>query len=271
MMNIKPAVFLHIQKTAGTSIVDWVIDSCGSDKVVAHGDYLSGRPDMGIETRGDAGFISPGDWHGVPFVSGHFGYDYARPLMDTRYSFTFLRNPIERVLSFYSFCKSRDPKEFEVYLLTQRVSLDEFLQMGFKDPLVKDCIWNHQAWQLAYGWGNSKQRSVSCFEPDEILDLAIRHLEDFSHIGFTETFEDDRDKILTALGISPPKEKIVSNANPGRLASKDLPRSTLQLLEELTHLDRALYKEAWSRRDCFLKGYIKKNLNLWKSKLTPSG
>ena len=130
--------------------------------------------------------------------------------------------------------------------------------MGFKDPLVKDCIWNHQTWQLAHGWGNLKQRSVSCFEPDKILDLAIRHLEDFSYIGFTETFEDDRDKILAALGIIPPKEKIVSNANPGRPTSKDLPRSTVNLLEELTHLDRALYKEAWSRRDSFVKGRIKK-------------
>ena len=135
--------------------------------------------------------------------------------------------------------------------------MEEFLQMGFKDPLVKDCIWNHQAWQLAYGWGNPEQRSVSCFEPDEILDLAIRHLEDFSYIGFTETFEEDRDMILAAIGIIPPKEKTVSNANPGRPTSKDLPRSTLNLLEELTHLDRALYEEAWSRRDSLVKGCIK--------------
>ena len=35
--------------------------------------------------------------------------------MDKRYSFIFLRNPIERVLSYYYFCKSRDPKEFEIY------------------------------------------------------------------------------------------------------------------------------------------------------------
>ena len=261
-MNIKPAVFLHIQKTAGTSIVDWVIHSCGLDKVVAHGDYCKGRPDLGIEMKGDARAISPGDFHSIPFVSGHFGYDWARHLMDKRYSFTFLRNPIERVLSFYSFCKSRDPKEFDIYALTQQVSLDEFLQIGMKVPLVKECIWNHQTWQLAHGWGNSEQPSVSCFEPDEILDLAIRHLEDFSYIGLTETFEEDRDNILAALGIVPPKEKIVSNVQPGRPTSKDLPQSTLKLLEELTHLDRTLYEEAWSRRDSFVKRCIKRWLRV---------
>ena len=271
MAKIKPAVFLHIQKTAGTSIIDLVKLSWGFRRVISHGDYLNGWTNVGLETRGDASINAPNDFQDVPFVSGHFGYDWARHLMGKRYSFTFLRNPIERVLSYYYFCKSGDPKKFEIYALAQRVSLDEFLQMGFKDSLVKDCIWNRQALQLAHGWGNSEQRNVSSFEPDEILDLAMRHLEDFSHIGFTETFEEDRDNILAALGIVPPTEKIVSNANPGRLALKDLPRSTLQLLEELTHLDRALYKEAGSRRDCFLKGYIKKNLNLWKSKLTPSG
>jgi len=130
------------------------------------------------------------------------------------------------------------------------------LQMGLTDPLVKDCIWNHQAWQLACGWGNSEQRSVSCFEPDKILDLAIRHLEDFSYIGFAETFEDDRDKIFKDLRIPIPKKEIISNANHGRPTSKGLPRRTLNLLEELTHLDSALYKEAWSRRNSFIKGLL---------------
>ena len=253
MKKIKPALFLHIQKTAGSPIVRLARLSLSSDEVMSHGDYLKGD-----YFRGKL----PGDFKDCTFISGHFGFDFARQIRDNRYFFTFLRNPLERVLSFYYFCKSRDPNEFEIYALSQQVSLDEFLQMGMKDSLVKECIWNHQAWQLAHGWGNSEQRPVSYFEPDEILDLAIRHLEEFSHIGFTETFEDDRDMILAALGIIPPKEKIVSNANPGRLTSKDLPRSTLKLLEELTHLDRALYEEAWSRRDSFVKGLMKKWLRV---------
>jgi hypothetical protein len=253
MMNIKPAVFLHIQKTAGSPIIHLARLSYGSDKVMSHGDYLKGD-----YLRGRL----PGDIKDSAFLSGHFGFDFARQIRENRYFFTFLRNPIERVLSFYYYCKSRDPREFKIYALTQEVSLDEFLQMGLKDPLVKDCIWNHQAWQLAHGWGNSEQRTISSFEPDEILDLAMRHLEDFSYIGFTETFEDDRDNILAALGIALPKEKVFSNANPGRPTWKDLPRSSLNLLEELTHLDSALYEEAWSRRDSFVKGRIKRWLRV---------
>jgi len=54
---------------------------------------------------------------------------------------------------------------------------------------------------------------------------------------------------LKALGFTPPLEKIVSNANPGRPTAKDLPPSTLKLLDELTQLDRILYKEAWSQKE----------------------
>lgn len=245
MSHRKPALFLHIQKTAGTSIVDLLRFSYRKEGVASHGDFLADLTDLGFEKRGR----SPGDFKDFAFVSGHFGFDFASELMDNRYSFTFLRDPIERVLSFYYFCKSRDPKEFAIYALTQEVSLEEFLQMGLSSPGVKGCIWNNQAWQLALGYGNSDQRLIADVAPKEILDLATQHLDAFSHIGFTETFENDRDTILTALGIEAPEEKIMSNANPGRPTSKDLPRSTLHLLEELTHLDRILYEEAWSRRD----------------------
>jgi hypothetical protein len=37
---------------------------------------------------------APQEFAHVPFVSGHFGYDFARVLMPDRYSFTFLRPSI---------------------------------------------------------------------------------------------------------------------------------------------------------------------------------
>lgn len=250
---LRPALFLHIQKTAGSSIVDLARLAYGSDEVISHGDYLRGLANKGLDEIVDARGQSPEDFRSKSFVSGHFGFDFARPLLTDRYSFTFLRDPVERVLSYYYFCLTRDPQEYDIYALAQELTLDRFLTLGLKRPGLKACIWNNQAWQLANGYGNSNGRNILCFSPEEILDLAIRHLDDFSYVGFAETFEKDRDHIMTALGIVPPKEKIVSNANPGRPTSKDLPSSTLSLLDELTHLDRVLYKEAWSKKSFFKK------------------
>lgn len=248
----KPAIFIHIQKTAGTSMVD-VAKHHYQQNIISHGDYLKGvyhspfKKDFWIDEE------VMGSFHRTPFLSGHFGYDFAKLFMDGRYTFTFLRDPIERVLSFYYFCKTRDPNEFETYRLCQQFSLDEFLKMGLEQPEIGFFIWNNQVWQLACGFGNLENRDLSSFESTELLDLAIKHLENFSYIGLTETFEQDRDRILTDLGIALPQEKIISNATPTRPASKDLPRSTLKLLEQLTYLDQILYQSVASQRNSELK------------------
>lgn len=243
-VGVVPALFLHIQKTAGTSIVDLARRHYGSSSVTSHGDHLKGIDG----TSSNKILFSPENikarFGRVAFVSGHFGYDFSRVLMDGRYAFTFLRDPAERILSFYYFCKTRDPNEFDIYKLSQEVSLDAFLEMGFEVPSVKACIWNAQAWQLAHGYSNTDGRYILQFTPDQILELATNHLNDFSYIGFAERFEHDRNNILCDLGIDLPKRKIVSNANPGRPGVRDLPSSTAKLLDELTELDRTLYKEA---------------------------
>lgn len=249
----KLVIFIHIQKTAGTSMVD-VARQHYQQNIISHGDYLKGvyhspfKKDFWIDKE-----VIDRFYH-TPFLSGHFGYDFAKLFMDGRYTFTFLRDPIERVLSFYYFCKTRDPNEFETYRICQQFSLDEFLKMGLERPEIGFFIWNNQVWQLACGFGNLKNRDLSSFEAAELLDLAIQHLDDFSYVGLTETFEEDRDKILGDLGIEPPKEKIVSNATATRPTQKELPRSTLKLLEQLTQLDQILYQHVWSERIREFKG-----------------
>jgi hypothetical protein len=248
-----PALFVHIQKTAGTSIVDLARMHYGNANVVSHGDHLDGFSEFPLKDK----FFAPekvlSQFAGVPFVSGHFGFDFAKVLMNGRYTFTFLRDPVERILSFYYFCRTRDPNEFRIYKLTQEVALDRFLAMGLDVPEVRACIWNTQAWQLAHGYGNSDGRNIMRFTPEEILDLAIRHLDDFSYVGFAENFENDRDRILKGLGIALPKGKVVSNANPGRPTAQDLPSSTRRLLERLTELDRILYNTAKSQQETRLR------------------
>ena len=248
--NLQPALFLHIQKTAGTSIVDLARNEYGIENVVSHGDYLEAGQPLSVRSQTAEDKISTEifhapDFHQTPFISGHFGYDFARQFMSGRFFFTFLRDPIERILSYYYFSRTRDPKEYEIYALAQHYTLDEFLALGLEKPALKACIWNNQAWLLAHGYGNLDKRHILMFSENEILQLAVDHLDEFSYIGFTETFEKDRDVILKALGIARPWRKIVSNATPGRPKNPDLPESTMRLLYELTHLDRALYERAW--------------------------
>jgi hypothetical protein len=246
---LKTAIFMHIMKTAGTSMVNCARQYYGNNNVMSHGDHIVGWSEFPLRDK----FFDPGAAQGqfghVPFISGHFGYDFAKPFMKERYSFTFLRDPVERIISLYYFCKTRDPNEFRIYRLTQEYTFEEFLTRGLSEPEIKACVWNNQTWQLAHGYGNSNGLGISSFSEEELFKLAVQHLGEFSYIGFAESFEEDQSRILKDLGISQAEEHSITNVTPGRPKARDLPRSTMALLEELTDLDRALYKEAWGRKE----------------------
>ena len=133
--------------------------------------------------------------------------------------------------------------------MAHELELEQFLKAGFVDPLVKSRIWNNQTWQLSQGYGNLDGCGLSKYNSNELIDMAISHLSNFSHIGFTETFEDDLNIILPNLCIQTRRETVHTNVTKDRLYSNHLPSTTLEILEELTVLDRSLYQYAWSHRN----------------------
>jgi hypothetical protein len=223
-----PALFLHIQKTAGTSLVDHVRKYYGTD-VTSHGEYWGKTPQQ---------------LRDISFISGHMGYDFAQHLMSGRYTFTFLRDPAERILSLYYFCKSRNPSEFEIYRKANELSLEDFLVAGKTDPCVRMHIWNNQVWQLAHGYSLLDSKTIDDFSSTELLQLAVQHLEEFSHVGFTETFDTDLVSILTALFIPLYENCPKANVTCRRPHLGDLPQNIKRSLDALTELDRSLYEHA---------------------------
>jgi Sulfotransferase family len=247
VLKLKPAVFLHIQKTAGTSIVSITKQLYGNKNFISHGDFCLDSSGVRLS---DVEIFQPENYRrrlgNKLFISGHFGYDFAKEFMEDRYSFTFLRDPVERLLSYYYFCKTRIPNEFRMYELAQRLTLDEFLELGLTNPESRSHLWNHQVSQLATGWGSASNVVLT---DEELLELAIQHLDEFSYVGFTETFEEDKATILKDIGITIPVGNHKFNTNLGRPLFDGLPTSSKKLLLELTELDRVLYETAWSRKN----------------------
>lgn len=232
-----PAVFLHTRKTAGSTIVKIARGQYGSEphQLISHGEFAT---------------KSAQDLEKISFVSGHFGYDFARPLIRQRYSFTFLRDSVERVLSLYYFCRSRTSDEFPIYRICRELSLEQFLRAGLEDPYLGSYVWNHQAWTLASGpirVEDDPQRFLA-LPKERMLGKALRHLRHLCHVGFTETFEEDRDIVLKALNLPMLPARLVENATENRPQARDLPSAVRALTNRLTVLDRELYSIAWSRR-----------------------
>ncbi|MEG6505682.1 sulfotransferase family 2 domain-containing protein [Nitratidesulfovibrio sp. 1201_IL3209] len=253
-----PAIFLHIQKTAGTTIVNLARKHYGNDNVLTHGDYLCGFS----ESPDPHTFFSKENirarFKEKLFISGHFGFSFCSAFMGERYSFTFLRKPAERIVSFYYFCLTRSPEESPIYKIAQGCSLEEFLKMGFERSDVRLRIWNNQMWQLAHGYCSCEGRGQETFSPKDIEELAYKNIRKFSFVGTVDNFRHDRDRILSDLGMQLLKVDVRDNVTPGRPAIKDLPLSTRQLLEKLTALEQPLYDEIASKRNTTIKKYFAK-------------
>ncbi len=228
---MKPALFLHIQKTAGTSVQEMAREAYGNDQVISHGDFLK----LGVE-----------GCRPYNFVSGHFGYAFAQPLMEGRYCFTFLRDPIDRLLSLYDFCLTRDPAEHPIYAIAQKTDLEGFLSDAHGREHLS-MIWNNQVWQMTYGWGHrmAGRPAVDPFavDPADLLRQAKANLAKFDHVGFVANFDADISMIFRALG-APEFVSRWSNANPRAHRSSKLSSRVRSKIEQLTALDQELYAHA---------------------------
>lgn len=229
---VRPALFLHLQKTAGTSIVVSARKHYGKRNVSSHGDFVGKDPMNLVDT---------------PFVSGHFGFGFAEQLMNGRYSFTFLRDPVERVISHYYFCRTRDPSQYRIYQLAAQYDLAGFVAASKEEGLVGDHIWNIQARYLA-GQEGSPKIGPGSLPGEELLRLAVLNSQRFSHVGFTETFDQDAKVICTALGFGRWARPGRANVTAGRPKAPDLPSGVVEMIKEITEIDQRLYETLWNSR-----------------------
>jgi len=230
-------VFLHIAKTAGTSIVHFFQQRLAADQICSHGDFLrfpTNRAAFHAELRR------------YQFVSGHFGYSDVAPLLAESYAFTFLRDPVDRVLSLYKFCMHADmQKQFAVARAARELGLEGFLTSTL--PEVNEMLDNQQTWQLARMYWREDRQALAGIDDDELLAMATAHLNEFDHVGLTERFESDFHRILSDLGINQPVplKRQLKTVDP--LSRERLPASALGALQDRLRLDYALLAHARMR------------------------
>lgn len=232
-------VFLHVAKTAGTSIVHFFRERLPAGSICSHGDFLGfpqHRPDFQHQLRQ------------YQFVSGHFGYIDVADLLRDSYSFTFLRDPVDRVLSLYKFCMHPDmQKRFAVARAARDLGLEGFLHS--KLPEVCEMLDNQQTWQFARMYWSEDRKTLAHLSERDLLALAQAHLSEFSHTGLTETFDEDFALILLDLGISEsvPQARQFQTAEP--VTREQLQPSALAILQERVALDYHLLDFVRARRN----------------------
>jgi hypothetical protein len=221
-----PLIFLHIPKTAGLSL---------RDILLKHIPGPSFRIIHPIDDTARLAALPEPERAALELVEGHLYYGVHELLPSPSRYLTMLRDPVERVLSYYSFVR-----EFKDHHLNAAVNRPGFtLADCFRSRLTIEldnfmvrCLAGSRHIHVPFGGVTSA-----------MLDEAAANLDRIDLLGLTEHFDKSLARFCAALNWpTPPAPRL--NTTSARLRRVDLYDEESALIAEHNRFDAALYRRA---------------------------
>ena len=214
--------FLHIPKTAGTSLTELLVDGVGSDRVCPAGTLV------------DYDAMSDEELAHYDLLKGHFDYALRARLRRPALFLTMLRDPVDRVVSLYHQWRRSPvpPGGLGGEAVAKRYDLADFIDCG--QTVVEWRCVNAQVYQIADGVRQGRDPE----KDREMLELAKAHLRDFAFVGLSERFAESVTRLCARFGW--PVPTTMPNANVSAEAGSINP-AIRRRIEERNAADRALY------------------------------
>ena len=214
-----PLIFIHLPKTAGTSLRKTIQINYRSGELF----FMYGKnPDF--HSMKELKQLDQSRFAQYKIIMGHFPFSKKLFPFEDRRFVTILRDPVRRVISYYRHVMSRDEWK------GREISLHEYIESS-GDIQLQD----HQTRLLS----GMKRDPIT----EKHLEKAIRNLEKyFLHVGTSETFPQTVDCLYDILGWR--KRKIFhENATLKKQATNDdFSEDVLNRLRELNKYDIKLYE-----------------------------
>jgi hypothetical protein len=168
-------------------------------------------------------------------VAGHVPYGIHELLPGPSEYVTFLRDPVDRVVSLYYFIR-RDTRH-ELHAAVRQMSLEEFAR-GELHPEITNC----QTRQLS---GREATSFLSGTQPCDAEDLAraCRHLETFGVVGLQERYDESVAMCSLRYGWTLPVLREI-NVTKGRADMAAVPPPVIARIRECNGFDEELYRHA---------------------------
>jgi tetratricopeptide (TPR) repeat protein len=187
------------------------------------------------------------------FFAGHLSYDLSH-LIDADYKITFLRNPIDRVLSHYFYYRkihincnqTIDFNGNPCPLIDYNLSWEEDLLQQLTAPFaVKHLeLSNCQTWQLAF---NIYNRPHEIWPDREVLEMAKQNLDDFNFVGIYERLNSDLARLFKEQGWKLPEQLERVNATIERKQISEVDSHVIDVIRSQNALDIELYDYALNK------------------------
>jgi hypothetical protein len=248
-------LFLHQYKTAGTTLWRHLSPNfpggsqlfVSGERIGLGGSKRDGHPGVPgfVRDRVDE-YVARNSTASTRLLIGHYVYPGIHTLVTgsrTPRYFTFLRHPVERVISLYWFLRHGSDSYWHDEIVDAKWSLEEWLE-GSRALWARDGQTRHLL--VATHEQACMQREL---DPD-LLSVAKQTLNDFWFVGLTETFERDSGFLLGRLGATKFAKKNAIRVNARKEpAGPDL----YARIAAANQLDMELYEHARRRRLAFIQ------------------
>lgn len=235
----RPLIFLHIPKTAGTTLERILARQYGHDalfKMRPEEEDLEGAVqrlrDLDAATR-----------RKVRLIHGHMHFGIHDVLGEPVPYMTMLRHPVDRVISHYYYVKRR-PNHYLHDLVRDGMTLREYVETAGGGRSIE--FDNGQT--RAYAGPPYDRAEVGTCD-EEMLEAARRNLDThFRAVGVSERFDESLLLFRHAFGWRLPFY-VRHNVTRNRPSMDEVDPETRAVVEEHSRLDLALYRYATDRLD----------------------
>lgn len=223
--------YLHVPKTAGMTLIGMMRQTLGEENVfhATQSRHLQGPLEV-LSRR-------------YTVLAGHFTMaQVTAELLDSLFLFSFLRDPVDRVLSLYGFYRHHLVNELDPEVnRAKRLDLKTLLREQDPDRLS---VWTN--WQTFIFSGLDDCESSAPIA----LPLAQQNLCKFDYLGFYEQLELSLHQLWNRCGWVFPETAVpVFNSTQVRPRRVELDAETLTLIRRGNSLDQELYACARSLAD----------------------
>ena len=239
MLNDNPIwIFFHIPRTAGTTLITHLAGNFDRKHILKL--YI----DKGYfkdwnEIKDFLNHLNDNQIRNINFIYGHqvfYGVHkfFNRP---PRY-IVFLRDPIERIISYYNFLRMN--YEMKNRILGLPVISEEGNIMPFKEWYFKNPSLNNQMSRAILLNGLGDKIYIRQSTPEN-LEIIKGLLNKFYFVGITENFEEDSKFLFPRLGI---KNTFENQSISKKYFTLDQDKELIELLREKNALDYEFYEYA---------------------------
>lgn len=225
----KPLIFMHIPKTAGTTINQILYNEYKGEKIFTFHRAIS---------ISDFNKLSDSQKLEISVFNGHFAFGIHEYYPSRINYFTFLRNPIERAISGYNFIYFKKAHYFHQEMIKNQYSLKDMLNGGYVKNF-DNCHVRFFSGQKDLEYGSINEESYK---------IALDNFNSYFNVfGICERFDESIFLFKKQFNWKMPFYiKFNVNQSP---TFKEMDNETLELLNYYNRYDLALYQYACKKFD----------------------